>query len=146
MRGEYLVKFHGGDEVVTNVQLGPIPGVPRGATLTTAETRALGIFRRKADALVLRGDKAIIIEFALLPSPGDISLVELYGRLFRVTPDYPAAGSMALQLQIVGAIEDPVLSSMSRERGIDFVLFQPAWLPEYLALLAARKRTASASV
>jgi hypothetical protein len=146
LRAEYLAQRHPHDEIATQARLGPDPPAPPGVKLTNTELRMIGIFRRYADAVVLTPTRTLLIEFALLPSPGDISLIEVYGRLFRQTPEYRPVVTLPLKLQIVGALEDPVVSSLARERGIDFILYRPAWLDEYLQLLADRKRSRSATV
>lgn len=146
LRAEYLADRHAGDETVTQARLGPTPNAPPGVKLTLAESRMLGVFRRLADAVVLYPSRVVLIEFALLPSPGDISLVQVYSRLFPQTPEFLAWSRLPLFPQIVGAIEDPLVSSLAREYGIDFILYRPSWLDEYLALLADRKRARSSTV
>lgn len=144
MRQEYVAKFHSGDQVVTMASLGQIPDAPPGVKLSVNETRMLGVWRRVADVVILRDYEVLIQEFALLPAPGDVSLIELYGRLFNVTPEYAGQSRLPVRLQIIGALEDPVLSSMARERNIEVILYQPAWLDEYLSTLIERKRRAPA--
>jgi hypothetical protein len=145
LRDEYLVRHHSGDEFRTNIRLGPVPGIPEGSGLSAAQLRSLGVFRRYADALVLKKREAIIYEFALLPEPGDISKLQLYGRLFPMTPEFAEISDYKVRTILVGALDDPVLASIARETGIEVVLFQVSWLDEYLATIEARKRRAPAT-
>ena len=145
LRDEYLTMYHADDQFRTTVRLGPVPGVPENSTLTAAQLRSLGVFRRYADALILREHTAIIYEFALLPDPGDISKLLLYGKLFPRTPEFVDIRDYRVKLVLVGALEDPVLADMARETGIEVILFEVSWLQEYLDTLEARKRRAPAT-
>lgn len=144
MRDEFLAKFHQGEPYKTQVRLGEVPG---GYYLEKTEYRRmkmLGLWRRYADALVIKTDHVIIYEFALLPDPGDITKLELYEELFKKTFEYEQYKNFPIKLRLISALEDPVVKMLAIRRGIEVILYEPAWLDDYLTTLELRKRRAPA--
>jgi len=81
-----------------------------------------------------------LIEAKLVATPGAIAQLELYGRLFPLTPELRHLASMRLELVLLVAVEDPVVTSMARERGMSVVVFHPPWVDDYLFELSHRHR------
>jgi len=142
MVSEYLAKFYPNDETRTRVRVGSYPSALHPELLSGGEQRALGVWRRWADAIVIMPDRLILIEAAIRPSPGDISQLELYAYLLPKTPELAEHKDKPIEKVLLYALEDPVLVRMARERGIRIVYFHPSWIDEYLAILYPHERRA----
>lgn len=142
--GEFLAQFHPTDRIITRVRLGSPPIGPTPVPLEPQEVKLLKAFSRWADALVIREAEVILIEAEILPSPGIISTLELYARLFRADPEYASLRSHTLRLMLLWAFRDPVLEQIAREAGIEVRIFDPPWVGEALAARfssTARRKT-----
>lgn len=140
MVSEWLVKTQQGKRWHTRVRLGsPSPAVPR-PEMSLEEQAMIGGRRRWADAVILTPELVTIVEAAIRCEPGDISILELYGRLFRHTPEFEPWASVPLSLLLLYAIEDPATILMAREKGISCVEYKPLWLDGYLQILQQRER------
>lgn len=117
------------------------PETPLGE-LTASEIRAIGVWRRWADAVVISPRELIVIEGAIRPELGDISKLEGYLRLVPLTPELHPYLPRIIVGELVYAIEDPLVVAMARERGLRPVQFKPLWLDEYLKVLFPRERRA----
>jgi len=139
---EFLAKYYPEYPSQTRVRLGSIHPDLEGM-LSDAERRMVaGAWRRWADAIVFMPDRLILIEAAIRPSPGDISQLELYEHLLPLTPEFDEHKAKPIEKVLVFAIEDPVVASMARERGIRVIYFRPEWVEDYLKVLYPRERRA----
>lgn len=109
---------------------------------TEEENKLIGSWRRWADAIVFADDRLILIEVAIVPEPGDISMLLLYERLIPHTPELEEYSNLPVEKLLVYAIEDPVLISLARDQGIKVIYFKPDWVDEYLPMLFPRERRA----
>jgi hypothetical protein len=139
---EYLAKNYPNNETRTRVRVGSIHPELKPEQLSPAEKRAVGVWRRWADALVIMRHKIILIEAAIRPSPGDISQLELYKHLLPKTPELADHKGKTIEMVLLFALEDPVIVELARERGIKVVYFHPPWIDDYLKLLYPRERRA----
>ncbi len=131
--------------VAYRVRLGAFDPSLADTALTDAQLRALGVFRRYVDALVLERDRVHLVEGKILSRPGALEQLELYARLFPLTPAYQAYRDLPLVQHLVVAVRDPVVEGMARERGVLFHEYHPAWVDEYLQQLRPRDRSPSLS-
>ena len=122
------------------MRVGAVPSKLHPEQLEPGEVRALGVWRRWADAIVFMPDRLILIEAAIRPSPGDISQLELYEHLLPQTPELAEHKNKRIEKVLLFALEDPVIVSMARERGIKVVYFHPHWIDDYLKILYPRER------
>jgi len=127
------------------VRVGTIHGRLDLPGLTDAERRMGGVFRRWADAVVLDRNRLVVIEAAIMASPGKVSQLDLYLRLIPQTPEFREYSTRTLQGVLLCGVVDPVVSRMASERGFTVAEFCPGWLQEYLDQLPARKRVATLS-
>jgi len=137
---EYLAANYADYTTQTRVRLGSVHSDLHPEKLSPAELRAVGVWRRWADAIVVMPDRLILIEAAIRPNPGDISQLELYEHLLPKTPELAEHSGKRIEKVLLYALEDPVIVAMARERGIRVVYFRPAWVEEYLAILYPRER------
>ena len=142
MVSEYLAKHYPDYPTRTRVRVGSIHPELRPEQLTEPERRAVGVWRRWADAIVIMPDRLILIEAAIRPNPGDISQLELYEHLLPKTPELAEHKDKPIEKVLLFALEDPVIVSLARERGIQVVYFHPPWIDEYLKILYPRERRA----
>jgi hypothetical protein len=139
---EFLAKMYPKYETRTRVRLGTIHPELHPETLSEAEKAMVGVFRRWADAIVFLPDRLILIEAAIRPSPGDISQIELYEYLLPSTPELEQYRNLPVEKLLVYAIEDPVIVTMARGRGIKCTYFKPSWVDDYLVILYPSERRA----
>jgi len=142
MVSEYLAKHYPNYPTKTRVRVGSIHPDLKPGTLSEAEQRMVGVFRRWADAVVFMPNKLILIEAAIRPNPGKISQLELYEHLLPKTPELAEHKRKPIEKVLLFAIEDPVVVSLAREKGIKAVYFRPRWIDEYLEVLYPRERRA----
>jgi len=145
LTAEYLNKEYPGAIHMLRVRLGGLHPVLKAENLTEREKRLLSPFKRWADAIVIKADEMVLIEVAIMPEPGDVSKLELYARLVRHTPELEQYRSRPLVLELVYAIEDPLVVVMARERNIRVRYFRPKWVDDYLLERAHRMREAPAT-
>jgi len=139
---EFLAKYYGEYPYRTRVRLGSIHPELSPDQLSESERRMVGVFRRWADAIVFMPDRLVLIEAAIRPSPGDISQLELYKHLLPHTPELAEHAGKPIELLLVYAIEDPLIVSLARNRGIRVQYFKPDWVDDYLRILYPRERRA----
>lgn len=137
---EFLAEHYSDYTTQTRVRLGSIHSELQPEKLSPAELRAVGVWRRWADAIVFMPDRLILIEAAIRPSPGDISQLELYEHLLPNTPELAEHKGKPIEKLLLYALEDPVIVAMAGDRGIRVVYFHPDWVDEYLAILYPRER------
>lgn len=143
MVSEYLAKNYSEYPTKTRVRVGSIHPDLKPDQLTDAEKRAVGVWRRWADAIVFMPDRLILIEAAIRPQPGDISQLELYEHLLPQTPELAEHKGKPIEKVLLFALEDPVIVEMARARGISVTYFHPSWIDDYLRILYPRERRAS---
>lgn len=139
---EYITEYYPKYRSYTRVRLGAIhPGLEPEKYLP-AERKMIGVWRRWADAIIIRHRDLILIEAAIRPEPGDISKLLLYERLIPYTPEFYDYKTWPVIKELVYAIEDPLIVSMCREVNIRPRKFKPKWVDEYLKTLFFRERRA----
>ena len=143
MLSEWVAENYENAEVHMNARVGSLHPRLQGKFLSESELRMAGVFRRYADAIIILPSRVIIVEAAIRPQPGKVSQLEMYGILFPNTPDMEEHSKKPVELVLLVAIEDPVISIMARRRDMRVVHYEPKWLPEYLAKLYPRERTAT---
>ena len=141
---EYLALKHPHDFVKMRVRLKTPELLAPGLELGPQERALLKRYARWVDALVVPGATAILYEFKIMPDPGIISQLYLYGKLFQADPDYSDYNTLPLVLKVVWAFSDPVLRGIAEDFGILVEVFSPSWVAESLKLgmgLALNKTT-----
>jgi len=124
------------------VDVGDLKPAMEATGLTAAELRATGRSRRWVDAIAIEPRTVHLIEGKIRLEPGALEQLELYKELWPRTPEFEAYKDHAVELHLVFAIEDPVLTAIARRRGVLVHVYHPPWVDEYLALLQARERRA----
>lgn len=141
--GEYLATRWPGYRSRQHVRVGPLPDALDTTDLTPEQMRAVGVWRRTADALVWTDGGLLLIEAMVRPVPGKLSQLQLYKRLLVHTAEIPEARTLPIEARLVSALDDPTLRQLAVESGITFELYTPVWVAHYLMGLAPRARTAS---
>jgi len=139
---EYLQKNYSKYPYQTRVRLGSTPERFKGMYTSQAQERAVGVWRRWADAIVFKPGEIIIIEAAIRVDPGDISKLKLYKSLFPHTPEFEPYANLPISLELVTGIPDEVVAHLAKQEGIRVVEFKPDWLEEYLSILYPHERQA----
>jgi len=139
---EYLAKNYGKYETRTRVRVGTVPRSLDHPDLTDAERRALGVWRRWADAVVVMPTKLILIEAKIRPGPEAIAQLKLYKHLLPKTPELQAHKRKPIELVLLFALPDAAVEQLARREGIRVVYFKPRWVDDYLEELYPRERRA----
>ena len=139
---EYIDRRYGNYPHQVRVRLGQTEMELDRPDLSPEDRRLLVVWRRWADAVVIKPDKAVIIEAAIIPVPGDIMELKLYERLFHETPELQLYSGLPVVLDLVYAIPDPVVLELAEQAGIRTIWFKPSWMDDYLSTVALRKRRA----
>jgi hypothetical protein len=142
---EWLALRYPDQETWQQVRLGAFQQTIANAQLDITELRALGVWRRYADALVFKESSLLLIEASLVSEPGYISQIELYARLIPLTPELEVFWAWPIEMLYLVALEDPVVTANARDRGIRIEVFTPIWIPDYFAGLEKRKSVATRS-
>lgn len=145
MVSDYMAQFFPTAYTLTRVKLGSIPATELHPLLEEHEVKMMGVFRRWADAIAITDDTIYLIEGAIRPHPGYISQLLLYRRLLEHTPELKPYWPRKVEMQLVYAIEDPVVLVMAREAGIKPIYFRPSYVEDYIKILYPRERRAPRS-
>lgn len=137
---EWATQTYPHADIRFRVDVGDLTPALRDTGLTPAELRGLGRSRRWVDAMVVEPRTVHLVEAKIRLSPGALEQLELYRRLFPLTPELAALRDRELLLHLVFAIEDPALSAIARERGVKVHVYHPPWVDAYLAELRHRDR------
>lgn len=137
---EFLSRMYPNDRWITRVKLGAMSESEFNEELSPEELRAIGVWRRWADAVVIKEGELHLIEVAIRSDPGDISKLLLYKMLIPVTPELRRFKHLPIVPILVYAIEDPATITLARRSGIRCIAYAPDWLPDYLRLLLPRER------
>ena len=137
---EFLARFYADYEHRSHVHVGSTPFRKEGRFYSDATARLLGEFRRWADAVVIMPDRIVLIEVKIIPQPGVISQIKHYARLLPETPELAEHRDKPIEMRLVFAVDDPVVSDQARTEGILVTIFCPVWIDDYLSELDARKQ------
>ena len=129
--------------VKENVRLGALNPALQDTTLTENELRALGVFRRWVDALVIEPKVVHLVEGKIRNTPGALEQLALYRHLLPLTPELQDVAHLPIVSHLVWVIADPVVEMMAREQGVRVHVYHPPWVDDYLKMLHPRERRAS---
>ena len=122
------------------VRLGAVEPALQDAHLSENELRAMGVFRRWVDALVVEPHVVHLIEGKIRNQPGALEQLDLYERLLPLTPELHDIRHLPVRKHLVWVIRDTVVESLARDRGILVHEYHPPWVDDYLKLLEPRHR------
>ena len=125
---------------MTNVRLGTPRPELLARPLTPAEARMLKLFTPRADAVVLLPNEVHIIEAAIRFEPKKITQLEIYEKMFKMTPEFRDHWDKPIVKILLSAQKSPALQKMAEEHGIKFVYYCPDWIKVYLMTLPGRMR------
>ena len=127
-----------GERLVLRPRLGSIKILGQRTDLSDGEVKAVGVWRRWADAIVLTASKVYVVEAQLQPLAGVVSELELDCELFPDTPEVMEWRILPVQGVIVQAVDDPVIRRLAAARGQLFELFRPPWVDDVFKRWNAR--------
>jgi len=136
----YVATFYPGERAMFDFRLGAVETELPVEELAEEELRIIGATRRFADAIVVRSTEVIVIEGAIRPDLGKVSILSGYMRLVPVTPELAPFRDLSVRAELVGCIYDPVLDQVCREWGIKLVTWVTAEAIAYLQRLAIAMR------
>lgn len=130
---EWLAARHPDAHTLQHVRVGPITPQTDDPDLADAELRMLGSWRYWVDAILIYPHEVILVEAGILPDPGDVSRLELYTRLWPLTPDVGDIVTLPARGHLVYGVPCAALEAVALEHGLSWETFTPPWVPEYLA-------------
>jgi len=101
-------------------RLGPIPG-------TTAERLYAGV-RRWCDLILKLNNIMAIVEAKMRPDPAGIAELEVYGKLFPLTPEFSEFKDLPVQKIYLTTIYDETIAALCEEKLIKLEIFRPPWV------------------
>jgi hypothetical protein len=143
MIGEWVSRTFPDAEYRTQVRLGKIQPRSSNGTFSEDEERALGLWRRWADAIVFLNDRLLLVESVLRSDAGKISILNLYATLLPQTDELKSFNHLPIQKVLLYAIEDPVVNELARRENILPVLYVPTFFEAWLEKRRARDRRPS---
>ena len=81
------------------------------------------VILRWADAIFLHDGEVYIVEAKLRPGPGAVGQLELYGELFRRTPEFSMYETWPIHLVLLTAYQDLEMMSLCEKKGIIYEYF-----------------------
>jgi len=143
MIGEWVAQTFPDVEWQTNVRLGTLTPRDEYGRFSHAELELLGVWRRRADAIVYLPDRLLLVESVLRAHPGKLAMLQLYERLIPQTPELEQYKHLLVQKVLLYVIEDPTLTIMAQQQGILTIQFVPSFFDEWFATLRPRDKRAS---
>jgi len=113
----YLWDKHRNDLQWRRVRLGVVP--------THEMSRMHSVLLRWADAIVINDGQVLIIEAKLRPNPSAFGQLDLYAKLFRVTPEFSAYASWPIRKQFLTTFPDLALGELASDKGVDYIIYPP---------------------
>jgi hypothetical protein len=142
---EYLADRYPGAVWKTNVQIGALaPHIPRPG-LSEAAQKLMGKYRRYADAVVITPTELVLVETTIIKAVQKVGQLMDYVLLLPETPELQESLSLPRRAELVSAIPDPRAEALCKQVGVGFVVWEPAWLPDFVALYGQRFRRAPLS-
>ena len=121
---EYLISKFPDDLQWRRVRVGPVP--------TKEDARYYGVMLRWADAIVKHNNIIIIIEAKIKPDLGAMSQIEEYIKLFGQTPEFSEYWALPRKGLLLTCFDSLDIKISCAERGIEYVVFKPVWINEYI--------------
>src|SRR6266508_5721537 len=109
---EWAVRTFPLAELKLRVDVGDLRTALQDTGLTAAELRRLGRSRRWVDAMIVEPAAVHLVEGKIRLTPGGLEQLELYRALFPLTPELAHLRHLPLELHLVFAVEDPVLTAI----------------------------------
>lgn len=131
--GEYVARTYGDATIFLRLRLGQLEPGPGAGDLSESERRTYNVYRRWADAVIVRPSELILIEAKMRAEPGVVAQLDLYARLLPYTPELRPYLNRPLVKELLVAIEDPVVSMLAREQGIRVSVYLPPWFGAWAA-------------
>jgi len=138
---EYCSQAFPGIAVVYHARLGTWPGPLTAGELTEEEQAMLRVRMRWADAVVILGDKLIVVEGKLRASEFLKGLGELqvYTHLLKVTPEFEKFKDRPVVGRLLLPIEDPVVMAITRQQGIETAVYKPTFWADFQTAIQPRQ-------
>lgn len=120
---EWRVKNYPENPYWRQVSLGPTPG--------TKYAKYYKGLRRWADLIILTDKEIIIVEAKMRPKPEGYAELELYKDLFTQTPEFKMYWDMPIRLIYLTTKYDQTIDKLCKEKDIELVIYDPAWVKKY---------------
>jgi len=128
---EWLTLYHRGNLQWKNVRLG--------AHATAGEARMEMVTLPYADAVYIEDGEVYIVEAKIKADPRVISQLEFYIKRFPETPEFAQYKEAPVHGVLLVGHHNKNVADMAEEKGMNYVLFTPSWVTEYLWELEQKK-------
>ena len=130
---EYVARTYPQDLVMMRVRLGTVTTEVDLSGLPERSRGIVQVMARWADAVIVRPHELVVLEAGMRSDTGDVSKLQIYGSLVPLTAELRPYLDRPTVLELVVAIEDPVVTAWAEAAGIRVRLYKPAWLAEWSA-------------
>jgi len=114
------------------VRLGPLPKVEM--------ARAFKVALRWIDAIVYEDGVVYLIEAKIKPKADAVGQLLMYKDLFYQTPEFSNLWDKPVKMVLLTTMDDPNVRKLCTNYNIEYEIFCPAWVKEYLKSLYQRSR------
>ena len=114
------------------IEVGPIP--KEGHGMMYARTR------RWADAVIIDGGRALILETKMKADPRAIGQLQIYRNLFPETPGFSRFKELPITLRLVAALGDEHTRLLAEEQEIEYEEWRPSNFEKWYAEVVAKQR------
>ena len=130
---EWLALFRPDTIHLWNLRLGPTVQRVTGQPLTPAIEGMLRRFNLYADCVSIGPSVIEVCEAKVVAEPGAISQVETYVDLAPATPELKAYPGRAFVPLLLFATDSDIVRQKAIAAGINYNVYSPAWIQDYLA-------------
>jgi len=129
---EWVTAKFPGARVIYRCRLGSLRPEAQLKGLTEAERKLYTVYKYWADAIVITEREIILVEGKLRPKPGVISQIELYLRLIPQTEELKPYAHLPRRVILLMATPEWYVIELAKEKGIEVIIWSPAWAEQYL--------------
>jgi len=138
---EYCAASFPGIPTVFHCRLGTWPQPLTAAELTTEEQAMLKVRMRWADAVVIQGDRILVVEGKLRASEflKGLGELQLYVHLIAHTPEFEKFKNRPCIGRLLIPFSDPAVELIARQQNLQVAIFKPTFWNQYLTAVQPRQ-------
>jgi hypothetical protein len=137
---EYANTYYPQDQKKPYCRVGKLPPDVLKIAKGPQERKLLSAWRPWVHTVVITQNKIILVWGMLISEVGAILELKELLRLAKHTPEFKQYRPLRIEAHLVSAIDDPLVRSLAKREGLNYVPFLPPQAEKYLSSLPGRKR------
>jgi len=137
---EWLAENYFGSEIRYHFRVGSTPRTPGVVLLDEAERNMARVANRWVDAIVVAPPRLIVIEATMYRAVDKVSQLQGYLLLLKSTPEWAQWAGLRVHPLLLTGQHDVVAEHLCKAGGIEYVVWEPPWMDEFLAAYGDRRR------